>query len=406
MSHQAYIGRQPVIDHVQHVIGHELLYRHSAEATEAVIPNEFKACVDIMNNTLINMGTQQLLGNGLAFINVTPELLDSDLLNLLPSARTVLELGIGSGNKTDLPDHLCQLRGKKFRIALEDLLPSRHNIPLLENADFIKLDIQHFDTRTLAKAISHYRHYPLKLIAKKVETMTEYLACVELGFDYFQGYHFARPKTLSVKTIDPSQATIIELLNKVRAHEIGELETAFKQDIALPFKLLRYINSVGFGLSTQVQSIQHALTILGRRQLYRWLTLLLITSNSGEATSALVQTAMTRGRFAELLGRNRLDRRDCDNLFAVGVFSLLDAILEMPMDNVLKNLGLPKNIIDALQYQKGIYAPFLNLAKACECLDGEIIEKISRDLLILPETVNRAHLEALIWAEKLVEQQA
>lgn len=405
MSHHAYIGRQPVIDHVQHVIGHELFYRHSAEATEAIVSNEFEACVNIVNNTLINMGTRQLLGNGLAFINITPELLDSDLLNLLPSARTILELGIGDNKKMDLSSPLRQLRSKKFRIALEDLLPSAHSIPLLETADFIKLDIQRFDTRTLAKAISHYRHYPLKLIAKKVETMKEYLACVELGFDYFQGYHFARPETLSVKTIDPSQATVLELLDKVRANaEIGELETAFRHDMALPFKLLRYINSAGFGLNVQVQSIQHALTILGHRQLYRWLMLLLLTSNHGTATSALIQMAMTRGRFIELLGRNCLEGRDCDNLFTVGVFSLLDAILEIPMDKVLENLRLPENVVDALQYQKGVYAPFLNLVKACECMDWEMIEKISRSLLLLPETVNRAHLEALAWSEQFVAQ--
>lgn len=405
MSHHAYIGRQPVIDHVQHVIGHELSYRHSAEATEAAVSNEFEACVNIVNNTLINMGTRQLLGNGLAFINITPELLDSDLLNLLPSARTILELGIGDGKKADLPFLLHSLRDKGFRIALKDLLPSAHNRLLLEAADFVMLDIQRFDIRTLAKAIDHYRHYPLKLIAKNVETMKEYLACVELGFDYFQGYHFAYPETLSVKTIDPSQAIVLELLEKVHGNaEIGELETTFKQNMALSFKLLRYINSIGFGLNAQVQSIQHALTIIGHRQLYRWLTLLLLTSSHGTATSALIQMAMTRGRFIELLGRNCLEGRDCDNLFIVGAFSLLDAILEMPMDNVLENLRLPENVVDALQYQKGVYAPFLNLVKACECLDWEMIEKISSSLLMVPETVNRAHLEALAWSERFVAQ--
>lgn len=405
MSHYAYIGRQPIVDGAQHVIGHELLYRHSAEATEAVISNEFEACVNIVNNTLINMGTRQLLGNGVAFINITPELLDSDLLNLLPSARTILELGIGDSKKADLPFLLHSLRDKGFRVALKDLLPSVHNRSLLETADFVMLDIQRFNIKTLAKAVDHYRHYPLKLIAKKVETMKEFLACVELGFDYFQGYHFARPETLSAKTLDPSQATVLELLDKVRANaEIGELETAFKQNMALPFKLLRYINSAGFGLNVQVQSIPHALTILGHRQLYRWLMLLLLTSNHGAPHSALIQAAMTRGRFAELLGWHCLEGGDRDNLFTVGVFSLLDAILEMPMDSVLENLRLPKNVLDALQYQKGIYAPFLNLVKACECLDWEAVEKTSSALLMSPEAVNRAHLEALAWSDQLVAQ--
>lgn len=405
MSNHAYIGRQPIVDRNQQVIGHELFYRHSAEATEAVISNEFEACANIVNNTLANMGTEWLLGKGLAFINITPELLDSELLDLLPSAHTVLELGVGSQCGADLLYHLRRIRGKGFSIALEDMLPGKHNLPLLEATDFIKLDVQHFNNKALAKAISYYRHYPIKLVAKKVETMKEYLACVELGFDYFQGYHFAHPETLSVKVIDPSHATVLELLNKLRANvEIGEIETVFKQNMALSFKLLRYINCAGFGMNTKVQSIQHALTILGYRQLYRWLTLLLITADNATISPALIQMAMARGRFAELLGQHYLDGRERDNLFIVGVFSLLDVILEMPMSNVLENLNLPENVVDALQYRKGVYAPFLNLVEASENLDWGNLERLSETLLLSAEKVNQAHLDALIWAEKLITQ--
>ena len=405
MSSHAYIGRQPIVDRNQQVIGQELFYRHSAEATEAVISNEFEACANIVNNTLANMGSEWLLGKGLAFINITPELLDSELLDLLPSAHTVLELGVGDRHIADLPYQLRQFRGKGFSIALEDILPDRHSLPLLETTDFIKLDVQRFDSRTLAKAVSYYRHYPIKLVAKKVETMKEYLACVELGFDYFQGYHFAHPETLSVKVIAPSHGAVLELLNKLRANdEIGEIETAFKQNMALSFKLLRYINCAGFGMGAKVQSIQHALTILGYRQLYRWLTLLLITADNASASHALIQMALARGRFTELLGQHYLDGRERDNLFIVGVFSLLDVILEIPMSNVLENLNLPENIAYALQYRKGVYAPFLKLVEASENLDWDSLERLSKALLLSAEKVNQAHLDALTWAEKLIAQ--
>jgi len=405
MSNHAYIGRQPIVDRNQQVIGHELFYRHSAEATAAVISNEFEACASIVNNTLANMGSEWLLGKGLAFINITAELLDSDLLNLLPAERVVLELGVGDQCDADLSYHLRRLRGKGFSIALEDMLPGRHSLPLLEATDFIKLDVQRFDTRSLAKAISYYRHYPIKLVAKNVETMKEYLACVELDFDYFQGYHFAHPETLSVKVIDPSHATVLDLLNKLRANvEIGEIETAFKQNMALSFKLLRYINCAGFGMNAKVQSIQHALTILGYRQLYRWLTLLLITADNATTSPALIQMAMARGRFTELLGQDYLDGRERDNLFIVGVFSLLDAILEMPMSNVLENLNLPENIVEALLYRKGVFAPFLKLVEASEDLDWDNLERLSKTLLLSADEVNLAHFDALIWAEKLIAQ--
>ncbi len=404
MGNHAYIGRQPVIDRKQRVIGYELLYRHSAEATEAMISDEFEACANIVANTLTDMGTEWLLGDGLAFINVTPPLLNSDILNLLPKERIVLELEFDAAavKPADLLCLLRQARGKGFLIGLENVLPNRITRPLVEIADFIKLDIQQLDGKALVKAVDQCRDYQPKLIAKKVETMKQFLACAELDFPYFQGFHFARPETLSVKTINPAHATVLELLNKVRANtDVGEIETAFKQNMALSLKLLRYINSAGFGLNVHIQSIRHALTILGYRQLYRWLTLLLITANNGSPSPALVQTAMTRGRFTELLGQNYLEGSERDNLFIVGVFSMLDVILEMPMEAVLETLNLPENIVDALLYREGVFAPFLKLAEASERMDWESIAAIAETLALPPEEVNRAQLEALAWVERL-----
>lgn len=406
MSNCAFIGRQPILDLNRQVVGHELLYRHDGDARSARISNEFEACVNIVNNTLTNMNAEWLLGNGAAFINISQDLLDAEPLDLLPRQRVVLEFGVEHGKNSGLPHRLNQARDMGFRIALEDLLPGRQAHPLLEAADYIKLDVQRFDTRTLANAVEHFHRYPLKLVAKKVETMQEYLACVELGFDYFQGYFLAHPETLSVKVINPNAATLLELLNKLRANaDLAEFEECFKQNLALSFKLLRYINSAGFGLNTAVKSIRHALTLLGHRQLYRWLSLLLITSDNSTAAPALIQMAMARGRFAELVGSRCLEERERDNLFIAGVFSMLDVILEMPLANVLENLNLPGNLRDALLHRQGIYAPFLNMVEASENLDWEKLQYFSASLNLSAESVNQAHFDALVWAEQLIEQQ-
>lgn len=402
MSNYVHIGRQPVFDHNQQLVGHELFYRHAADAEEAVISNEFEACASVVSNTLIEMGSTWLLGNGLVFINVPPGMLDSELLDFLPASRTVLDVTVDGHGIEDLPCHFRRLRERGFHIALEDQLPGRRVLPLLDSVDYVKLDVQRFDFKTLAAAVGHYQHYPLKLAAKKVETMKEYLACVELGFEYFQGYHFARPETLTARAISPAQATVLQLLEMVRANaDPAEIETIFKQNVALSVKLLRYINSAGIGLNVQVQSIRHALTILGYREIYRWLALLLLTGQ-GAPSPALIHTAIARGRFMELLGRGYLEGREFDNLFTVGVFSLLDAILEMPMSGALENLNLPDSITDALQHRKGVYAPFLRLAEASERMDWEVIEKVSASLLMPAEKVSQSHIEALGWAESLV----
>jgi EAL and modified HD-GYP domain-containing signal transduction protein len=165
--------------------------------------------------------------------------------------------------------------------------------------------------------------------------------------------------------------------------------------------LLRYINSVGFGLSCEVQSIGHALTILGRNQLYRWLTLLMVTAGNNSTSPALMKTSITRGRLTELLGEPFFDKKDRDNLFGVGVFSLLDVMLKVPMEDILEKLQLPEPIVDALTKRSGIFGPFLKLTEACEDADSKEILHLAEMLQLNPDKVNQCHMEALAWTEKL-----
>ncbi|MBL8508954.1 MAG: HDOD domain-containing protein, partial [Chitinimonas sp.] len=184
--------------------------------------------------------------------------------------------------------------------------------------------------------------------------------------------------------------------------EITEIENALKRDVALSFKLLRYINSAGFGLSCEIHSFRHAVTILGYQKLYRWLTLLLVTASSDAGTPpALMKTAVTRGRLVELLGSHMLDGTDRDNLFIVGVFSLLDVMLDMPMEKILETLLLPDAVSDALLSRTGIYGPFLELAEACEDPEMADVPRLCEHLQLTPEMLNKAHVSALAWVEEL-----
>jgi EAL and modified HD-GYP domain-containing signal transduction protein len=221
--------------------------------------------------------------------------------------------------------------------------------------------------------------------------------------DCFQGYYFAHPVTLSAKVINPGYANILNLLNMLRNNaEIRDIENALKRDVALSFKLLRYINSAGFGLSCEIQSFRHAVTILGYQKLYRWLTLLLVTAGAETGSPpALLKTAVTRGRLVELLGSHLLDGQDKDNLFIVGMFSLLDVLLDMQMDTILETLILPETVSDALLSRTGIYGPFLELAEACEDAEMAEVPRLCEQLQITPEMLNRAHVQALNWVEEL-----
>ncbi|PKO25458.1 MAG: diguanylate phosphodiesterase [Betaproteobacteria bacterium HGW-Betaproteobacteria-8] len=402
MHEEAFIGRQPILDKDQAIIGYELLFRHSADAQNAVISDDLKACSRVLVNTLSDMGGQWLLGDKYAFINVNEEMLLGELIELLPPKRTVLEI-LRTVPATGAVLQRCKdLRARGYQISLDNPMFANNVEPLLALADYIKIDMLALNEEELLKAHALYKNLPARLVAEKVETSEQFEACQKMGIEFFQGFYFAKPETLSAKVINPSYVCVIDIINMV-SHDADnkEIETGFKRDSALSFKLLRYINSVGFGLSCEIQSIGHALSILGRKQLYRWLTLLMVTAGNNTTSPALMKTSVSRGRLTELLGSGYFDKHGLDNLFIVGVFSMLDIILEMPMDKVLEKVQLPDSITEALLTREGVYGPFLQLAEACEAADHERIIALANLLQLDPNSVNDCHIAALSWVEEL-----
>ena len=400
---QAYIGRQPILNNKQDIIGYELLFRHGADDDNSTQGNDLRSCARVLVNTLSDMGTQWLLGNKLAFIKVNADALNSEFLELLPPKRTVLEIIDSVAIDDAIINRVKELRSKGFMIALNNYVETAELIPVLGIVDYIKFDIRKHDIAAAGKLIAKYEQkLTLKAIAEKVESHEQYEACKKVGFKYFQGFYFAHPETLTARVINPSYSTVLDLLNMVtRKAEVKDIETGFKRDAALSFKLLRYINSVGFGLSCEIQSIRHALTILGYNQLYRWLTLLMVTAGENSTPPALMKTSITRGRLTELLGESYFDKTERDNLFIIGVFSLLDAMLEMPMEQVLDKIQLPEAVNDALLNRTGPYGPFLQLTEACESAESARVTQLAESLQMDTDQVNNKHIAALAWVEEL-----
>jgi len=402
MEDQAFIGRQPIMDEKQQIIGYELFFRHSADAESAVFEDEFKAYSSVLISAIGGIDMQWLLGDKLAFINVNEDMLKSEFLELMPPKRTVLEILRTVTPSAEIIERCQNLREQGFRIALDNPQLSVETSPLLPCADYIKIDVQTLNSAELQKVYNQLHLSTVKMIAEKVETDAQFEDCKRIGFRLFQGFHFARPETFTSKVINASFDSVLNILNTVSQDgEIKDIEAGFKKDTALSFKLLRYINSVGFGLSCEIQSINHALTILGRKQLYRWLTLLMVTAGENSTPPALMKTSITRGRLTELLGESYFEKHDRDNLFIVGVFSLLDAILKMPMETVLEKIQLPETVSEALLTRSGIYGPFLQLTEACEDSDNKKILEIAELLQFDATKVNECHIAALAWVETL-----
>lgn len=401
-QHSSIIGRQPIVNSQQEIIGYEFFFRNEAEGSTTPFEEDIQTCAKILTTTMDEMHENWLLGQQLAFINVDHVMLNSLFLELMPAEKTVLEIVHHVQVTPEIIARITELKALKFRIALDN--PQRH--PQLEalvpHADFIKLDMREVDISEASQWYKQYQRPSCKLIAEKVEESSQFRGLLDVGYQHFQGYFYAKPENINTKVINPSFDGVLHLLNLVSQDaENKVIENGFKRDTTLSYKLLRYINSVGFGLSCEVQSIGHALTILGRNQLYRWLTLLMVTAGNNSSSPALMKTSITRGRLTELLGEPFFEKRDRDNLFVVGVFSLLDVMLKVPMDNVLEKLQLPEAIVDALTERSGVFGPFLKLTEACEDANNEEILQLASLLQLNPEKVNKCHMEALAWTEAL-----
>ena len=399
----AIIARQAIVDETRAVYGYELFDRSTASASHTAASD-----AALLFNALSYAGTEALVGKKTVFINCTHDSLSGGHLELIHPEKVVLEVPPLSPDATveDIEGRvptLQALRTRGFRLAFDQHALRRAYTSWLPMAAFIKLDMQAFKPELAAPLVKFATaHSQATLVAEKVETAAQYEAMRDLGVKLFQGYWFARPSLVKATTIRPSQATIIQLINLVRRQaSTAEIEDLLKKDPTLSFNLLRFINSSGFGLSCEITSFRHAVMILGLKKLFRWAALLMTTSRAGGAPPAVGQTAVVRGRLMELLAAELLPPEECDNAFVVGVFSLLDTMLGMPLEDALASVALPQPVLDALLHGTGVFAPFLALTLACESSDDLAFAHNAEALHLSNRQVNWAHLQALSWAENL-----
>lgn len=399
------IGRQAILNERREVFGYELFDR-----TTAVDAHTAASDAALLFNALSYAGTEALVGRKLVFVNCTHESLVGGHLELIHPDKVVLEVPTLGDDAT--PEEIAalipvfqSLRQRGFRLAFDQNLLRRAYVHWLPMASFIKLDMRSFPVESAEALVKFAQtHTTAQIVAEKVETQEQFDLMHSLGVRLFQGFWFARPDVVSAKTVRPSQGTILQLLNLVRSQSsTAEIEEVLKKDPTLSFNLLRFINSSGFGLSCEITSFRHAVMILGLKKLFRWAALLMTTSRAGGTAPAVGQTAVVRGRLMELLAAEMLSTEEVDNAFVVGVFSLLDVMLGIPMDKALSSIALPQTVQDALLHKTGVYAPFLELVLACENGDDEVFARTSEALHLSNHQVNWAHLQALAWADNLAD---
>lgn len=403
---QLYLGRQPILDREQRLHAYELLFRNgsrnAAEVTDGV-----QATATVIANAFAELGVEAALGDCRGFINVDEQFLFSDMLELLPRHAVVLEI-LETVPPTAAVVERCQaLKAAGFTLALDDVIQLEPAYAeLLALVEIVKVDIQPLSRIQLMQLVMKLKPMGKQLLAEKVDSREQMEQCLKLGFSLFQGYYFAKPTIIAGRKLDHSQLSLMKLMGLLLSDaDTGELEEALKPEPGLTVNLLRMTNSVGSGTTETITSLRHAIAVLGRRQLQRWLQLLVFASgNAHAAANPLLLLAATRGRLMELLADELRpgDKAFADQAFMAGIMSLMPALMNLPIEEIVAPLGLADALRDALCTGSGTLGALLRLA---ECSEGGDLECLADQLTKLPglgpKALNRAQTGALQWANAI-----
>lgn len=396
------IARQAILDESKAVYGYQLFDR-------SVLSNQHTAVTDeqLLFNVLSLIDHEALAGNKTLFLNCTHNSLASGHLDLVGPKQVVLEvpqLPIGEMDQVlNRLSNLQEMHKRGYRLAFDYSVLTRAYEPWLELASFIKFDLAALNLQNVESLIQLAQMKSnATLIAENVSTAQQHALVARLGVKLFQGFWFAAPVVVSGHTLRPGQATILQLIGLVQQQaSINEIEELLKRDPTVSFNLLRFINSAGFGLRTEVISFKHAVMLLGLRRLFKWAALLMTTSTHADTPSAISATAIVRARLMELLAAQVLPAEEGDNAFVVGVFSLLDSMLGMRMEDALSSVSLPTSITSALLQRAGSLGTLLDLAIACETGNDAAFDQAASALGLSKGAVTAAHLQAIAWAGTL-----
>ncbi len=410
---EVFIGRQPILDRNQQTFAYDLLFRSSGsgDGNFASFLDGTQASATVVANAFTEFSVADALGPYQGFIKVDREFLFSDLINALPPQSVILEILETVEASADVLQRCEGLHAAGFILATKAAAqqdPQRN--ALLAQVEIIKVDISRITPEALSALINQLNPLRKELLAEKVESCGQMQRCHDLGFDYFQGYYFAHPTVISGKRLYTPQLALLRLLGLlIQDADTAEIEKHLKQEPVLTVNLLRLTNSASSGLATRINSLRHAITVLGRQQLMRWLQLLLYTSTSGNSkptSNPLLQLAATRGRMMELLAEglrteSKKDRDFVDQAFMVGILSLMPTLLSTSITEILAQLPVADHVQLALIKRSGTLGNMLELIEITE-QGGKIGEETLRELPgIDVRFLNSCLTQALSWANNL-----
>jgi c-di-GMP phosphodiesterase len=388
---EVFIGRQPIFDREKRVTGYEILFR-AGDSDQARVLDAEAATATVVLNALTEIGVERIVGSHIAWVNLPRDSVLSGLATMLPPKVTGFELLEGQLIDDRLLEAVRELKRQEYRISLDDFVYSPELAQLLPLADVVKLDHAALGPERFAEQVELVKPSSASILAEKVETHEAHQFCLELGCDLFQGFFYKKPEVLHERRIELTSGSVLQVIAALQNPDLqfDELEPMIARDIPLSLRLLRYINSAFFGLSQEVTSVRQALVLLGLDTVRQWATLTVMGSIEGK-TSELTSTALIRARFCELAGAAA--GFDAAQMFTIGLFSLIDAMMDAPLEEILDQLPFPEEMRAALLWHEGPMGRILDAATALE-------SGYYADAKLTVVNPGALYVESLTWAQE------
>jgi c-di-GMP-related signal transduction protein len=395
---ERYVARQPIFNQSRVVFGYELLFRSGPENFFSSAKPDQAAAATVDN--LMLLGIDRLTQGRRAFINCTRDFLVHEFALLLPKDRIVVEILESVRPDDEVVAACTRLKRAGYLLALDDFREAAGFEPLVALANFIKVDFLATSAEEQPRYARTFPRTGILLIAEKVESYEEFQRAGDMGYSYFQGYFFSRPEMIRHHDIPGYKLNYLRVLQAVNQPEINlrEVSERIKAEASMSYRLLRYLNSPAFPLVTEVHSIPHALSLLGERGIRKWVSLVAIACMGDEKPAELVALPLMRARFCELLAPHA-DMRDAANdLFLLGLLSAMEAILDMKLEDILKEIAVHQEIHDALLGAKNRLRAVYDLALHYEMGTWEECEAAAAQLHVSEEIIPAMFMEAVDWA--------
>jgi c-di-GMP-related signal transduction protein len=397
-----FLARQPILTRSRKFFAYEILSRYGPE--NYCRPTEGSTVSVKAMDELFLMGVRTMTEGLPAFMNCTREFLLSDYLTLMPKELVVGEILESVEPDEEVLSTCRRMKGQGYRLALDDYCDLPQTQAFLDIADFVKIDVLLTSFAEQRRVVEECHRRRIPVVAEKVETDEQFRLCSDIGYDYFQGYFFCRPQIVERRSVPANKSVYLQLLAAANepVFNIDKISRLFRRDVSLSYRLLRYLNSPIFGFQAEIRSIPHALTLLGERPLRKWISLVSVAALGDEVADGLLRLPLLRARFCELIATKVAMHHETNELFLLGLLSVMDALLNMRMSDVLAEVPVNDDIRKALLGQPSRYRPIFEVVLDYESGTWEQLACSSRHVGLHEQFLPDLYMRSVRWVTEVL----